>query len=148
MAWTSTAARVSACAAGVSLPTMSPRRALIVAPLVAVLAVNFIVALFQIGTINIFTFILSYTLVGGVLGIISAFIFAPIIQRLFSHWNLRQLWQYAFGGVTCTLPFWVLWFYPFNGGHWESFQVSNTLYFLSIGALAGGVFWWITIKSH
>jgi hypothetical protein len=87
-----------------------------------------------------------YTLVSSVFATICGFMFGWPLSFLFKRLGFTRWWQYLFGGTACAAPFWFMWFYPFDTGHWEAYRVSNSAYFYSVGAVSGLVYWWLVVR--
>ncbi|WP_141398469.1 MULTISPECIES: hypothetical protein [Microbulbifer] len=87
-----------------------------------------------------------YSLVGSIFAVVSAFLFGWPLSLLYKRLGFASWWQYCFGGAFCAFPFWVAWFYPFNGEHWEVYRVSNSVYFYSVGIIAGYIYWWCVVR--
>lgn len=87
-----------------------------------------------------------YTFVGSVFAWIVAGVIGIPLYLLYRRMGWVKLWQYLLGGMFCAIPFWALWFYPFDTVHWEVYKYSNTIYFFSVGGIAAGVFWWLSIN--
>jgi len=87
-----------------------------------------------------------YSLVGSVFAIISAFLFGWPLSVLYRRLDFTLWWQYSIGGAICAFPFWFIWFYPFDTGHWEAYRLSNSAYFYSVGIFAGYIYWWCVVR--
>ena len=90
--------------------------------------------------------LLTYSFVGSLFAIFSALIFGWPLSLIFRRFGFIQWWQFCIGGVICAFPLWAAWFYPFDGGHWEAYRITNSLYFYGIGSLGGFLYWWFVVR--
>ena len=87
-----------------------------------------------------------YTFVGSIFALFSAGTFGVALYFIFQKLRLTNLLAYFLGGLLCAAPFWIAWFYPFEGGHWESYKYTNSLYFFGVGAIGGLTFWYLVVR--
>lgn len=96
---------------------------------------------------QILSVLFVYTLVGSVIGmIIATFLGWPLFQA-YKFFGMYRAWQFAIGGALCALPFWALWFYPFNSNHWATYRYVNSFYFFSVGIFSAIAFWYFVIRK-
>lgn len=93
-------------------------------------------------------FVLTYTFVGSFFAVICALLFGWPLSIIYTRLGMLNWWQYCVGGILCALPFWVIWFYPFNTGHWQAYRISNSIYFFGVGMLGGYFYWWLVVKAQ
>lgn len=128
---------------------MKPLNGLFIAPSLGVFIATFAMCLSPEVASHQFLWVLfTYSLIGAVFGIISAFMFGWPIALVFQRFNAAKLWHYVLGGFVCALPFWAAWFYPFNTGHWEAFKISNSIYFFGVGILSGAIYWYLVVRDQ
>ena len=102
----------------------------------------------HVGLSQIISAFIIYSAVGSIFGVVSAVMFGWPLYLLFNKFKICRWWQFGLGGVICTIPIWVAWFYPFNTGHWQTYVFSNSIYFFSVGGLAGLLFWYFVVQCQ
>ena len=79
------------------------------------------------------------------IAIILALVLGVPAILLFCRLGYRKWWHFTLGGALIALPFWVLYFWPFNDGHWYATWHYNSIQFFASGAIGGTLFWWLTV---
>jgi len=142
--WTRKPLRGSlAGAGGVREQGVTPRRAIFLAPFLGVFISTFLMCIVskEVSSNKFFSVLMVYSLVGYIFSIVSAVIFGLPLSAIFRRLNLTLWWQYVIGGIFCAVPFWFLWFFPFNTEHWKQYRFVNSIYFYSVGAISGAIYW-------
>jgi hypothetical protein len=133
---------------GISVQTMKPIIGLFVAPILgAFLGTVSMVVVSGVEPNQILSVLFVYTLVGSVIGVVIAIFLGWPLFQAYKFFGMYKIWQYAIGGVLCALPFWALWFYPFNTGHWAVYRYVNTFYFFSVGIFSAIAFWFFVVRK-
>ncbi|HEV7914621.1 MAG TPA: hypothetical protein VGP22_12720 [Albitalea sp.] len=75
----------------------------------------------------------------------SAVLFGWPASMLFHRFGLRRWWHFVVGGIVFALPVWIQLAQPFESARWLASGVFDSLNYLGSGAVAGLVFWWLSV---
>ena len=126
---------------------MTPKQAIFLAPLLGAFISTFFMCLMSeaVSSNSFFSILIMYTLAGYIFSILSAVMFGLPLSAIFRRLDLKRWWQYGIGGLLCAIPFWLLWFFPFDTEHWKQYRLINSIYFFSVGLTSGIIYWLLVV---
>lgn len=85
-----------------------------------------------------------YLLYGTAIAYLSALVFGLPAYLLMKRVTTLHWWQVIVAGALCSLPFWLVSEYPYTTAYFRNQAMTNLALYVSCGAIAGLVFWFIT----